>query len=84
MKTKEYFIANQLNTEVITPLQWRGITLAMENYAKEYYAEQLRLGGVSNRRKLLIDLIRYAQTSMLKSDKIRTPDEVLNDFQSNL
>jgi hypothetical protein len=49
IKPKAGFVKAELNTEKLTPLQWKGIMNAMENYAEHYQAEQLILSGVSKR-----------------------------------
>jgi len=52
MKTKDDYLKEQLITARLTPIQWQGIMIAMENY-KEAHTEQLTLTSVSQRSELL-------------------------------
>jgi hypothetical protein len=42
MKTKEDFLRIMINTDQLTPLQWRGIMIAMDQYAFHYHSEEIK------------------------------------------
>ena len=84
MKTKEDILFECWHESNDTSPTNETILKAMDRFAKEYHAEQLRIGIVSNRRELLIAFADkwMSDTNYIHTDEIR--DEIVDDFESNL
>jgi hypothetical protein len=67
MKTKEEFIKAELNTQLLTPIQWEGIMRAMENY-KQAETKQLKLNVVGVRSEQLVNCLKEWESVDSKED----------------
>jgi CRISPR/Cas system CSM-associated protein Csm4 (group 5 of RAMP superfamily) len=61
LKTKKEFIQDQLNIDLLTPIQWDGIMRAMHAYAEHYHEEQVK--------QLNNEMRKYRITEEIFADK---------------